>query len=189
MLAMTLETDCVLTVLGLLDRQAELEDAAALELLGRSAQEGAVSLWASYSADEAVAAKRDLPWSDALTETVLPEWLSHLPRFGASVTAQDASGIWWSKYGYPPVRVNDALSETLRKLERMIYGQAGPFSSVVELLEHRQQGTDWFITLDRRTLLTKHGRDNLKRHWDIRTCSPVEAVGLICLDKGVAAHD
>jgi hypothetical protein len=56
MLAMTLETDCVLTVLGLRDRQAvEPEDTAALELLGRSAQKGAVSLWVSYSADEAVA--------------------------------------------------------------------------------------------------------------------------------------
>jgi hypothetical protein len=85
----------VLTVLGLHDRQAvEPEDTAALELLRRSAQEGAVSLWVSYSADEAVASKRDLPWSDAPTETVLPEWLSHLPRYGAAVTAQDASGIW-----------------------------------------------------------------------------------------------
>jgi hypothetical protein len=184
MLAMTLETDCVLTVLGLLDRQAvEPEDAAALELLSRTAQEGEVSLWASYSADEAVAAKRDLPWSDAPTETVLPEWLSHLPRFGASVKDQDASGIWWSKYGYTPVRVNDPLSETLRRLKCIIYGQRGPVTCVVEILEHQQQGTDWFITLDRRTLLTKHGRDNLKRHWGIRTCSPVEAVGLICLDR------
>jgi hypothetical protein len=45
-----------------------------------------VSLWASFSADEAVAVKRDVPVSAVPAATVLPSWLSHLPRLGASVT-------------------------------------------------------------------------------------------------------
>jgi hypothetical protein len=96
----------------------------------------------------------------------------------AEVTASWARGPG----GYPRVRMSAVLSERLQRLRRMLPGTAGDQQTDVELLEHQEQGNAWFVTLDRRTLLTKHGRDNLKRHWQIRVCSPLEAVGLVYLE-------
>ncbi|HLJ93059.1 MAG TPA: hypothetical protein VKU02_07690 [Gemmataceae bacterium] len=179
---MTLEQNCVLVLLGLLDlQQVEPEEPAALAQLRRWGEEGIVSLWASRSADEAVFNKSDLPVSE-VPPPVLPEWLSHLPRLGASLPEEEVTASWARGGGYPRVRVNAALSERVQRLKRML-GTAADWPAAVELLEHQEHGNEWFVTLDRRMLLTKHGRDNLRRHWHIRVCSPVEAVGIVCLQN------
>ncbi len=88
---MTLEQDCVLVLLGLLDlQQVEPEEPAALAQLRRWGEAGIVSLWASVSADEAVFNKSDLPVSE-VPPTVLPDWLSHLPRLGASLPEEEVT--------------------------------------------------------------------------------------------------